>query len=150
MRHEWRLTCMSSTIAFSFDTGLHGEGLASGCFQTPKGNSNESSVRGKGRAIGWLLKWILGCTDSAPHGENQAPCAPVFCMRLHTQSVTLFVPRNLLTDLGSLELPYRAKTCGCVLAFPGVFGFPTTAPGQGKKKKKPEKRPPGSALPPGM
>ena len=129
---------------------LLGEGLGSSCLQTAKGNSNQSSVRGKGRAIGWILKWFLGCTDSAPHGENQAPCAPVFRMRLHTQSVTLFVPRNLLTDLGSLELPYRAKTCGCVLAFPGVFGFPTTAPGQGKKKKKPEKRPPGSALPPGM
>ena len=147
MRHEWRLTCMSSTIAFSFDTGLHGEGLASGCFQTPKGNSNESSVRGKGRAIGWLLKWILGCTDSAPHGENQAPCAPVFCMRLHTQSVTLFVPRNLLTDLGSLELPYRAKTCGCVLAFPVCLG---SLPQPQVREKKPEKRSPGSDFPPGL
>ena len=38
--------------------------------QTAKGYGNASSVRGKKRAIGWILQLLHGCTASAPHGEH--------------------------------------------------------------------------------
>ena len=41
------------------DPGLLGEGLGLGCFQIAKGYSSESSVRGKGRASGWILKLLF-------------------------------------------------------------------------------------------
>ena len=44
-----------------------------------------------------------------------------------------------LTDLGSLDLYYTAKTCGCGFAFPCECGSPTSAPGSGETA--PEKRP---------
>ena len=34
----------------------------------------------KGRVRGWILKPLLGHKASAPHGENQAPCAPMLGM----------------------------------------------------------------------
>lgn len=52
------------------------EVLGSSGFHTDKGYSSESSVRGKGRATGQILKLLLGCTVSAPHGEKLAPRAP--------------------------------------------------------------------------
>ena len=52
--------------------------LGSGCFQTTKGYSSGSSVRGKRRANGWILKLLLGHTVSVPHGENQDPCATIW------------------------------------------------------------------------
>ena len=70
----------------NWDPGLLGEGLGSTSFQTAKVYSNESSVRGKGRAIGWILKLLLGHTALALHRENQAACASILGMQLHTQT----------------------------------------------------------------
>ena len=85
---------------------------------TAKGYSSESSVRGKGRATGWILKLFLGLTDSAPHGENQAPSDPGWGMQFHTQSVTLFTPRKFLTDVVPWSSPSGSREfeAGTVLA----------------------------------
>ena len=82
VRYDWRLTDLSSTITFPFDLGHSTAWRAVRVllFPTAKGYSNEISVRGKGRAIRWILKLLPGHTESVPHRKNQAPWAPVLGM----------------------------------------------------------------------
>ena len=63
------------------------------CFQTAKGYGNASSVRGKKRAIGWILQLLLGRTASAPHGEHEAPCGPILGMQQNAHRVSMFEPK---------------------------------------------------------
>ena len=65
------------------------------------------------------------------------------------------IPRVLLHSakkvphrLGSLELYYRAKTCECVFGLSLCVWVPSRCLSSGEAA--PEKRPPGSALPPGL
>ena len=60
------------------------------CFQTAKGYGNVSSVRGKKRAIVWILQLLRGCTASAPHGEHEAPCGPILGMQQHAHRMSVF------------------------------------------------------------
>ena len=58
--------------------------------------------------------------------------APRSDMQVHTQGVFPSKPRTFLTDLGSLELFYRAKgmeeVCGGGSAFPCEGGVPIALP----------------------
>ena len=100
-------------LHFHSNPGLLGEGLlGSGCFQTAKGYSIGCSVRGKGRAIGWILKLMLGLTPSVPHGENQAPCAPnVGYAASHTECVSIGA-KNVPDRLRFTRALLQSKGCG--------------------------------------
>ena len=135
MINDWRVPVLSSAIDFLFELEPRPtlRGVRVQCFQTAKGYSNASSVRGKKRAIGWILQLLLGRTASAPHGEHEAPCGHYFGYAAKcTQSVYVRA-KMFLTDLGTLELSWRAKTCGCGFAFPYEFGSLTSAPPPGKQ-----------------
>ena len=87
-----RITLVSSTIDFLFELEPRPtlRGVRVQCFQTAKGYSNASSVRGKKRAIGWILQLLRGCTASAPHGEHETPCGPILGMQQHAHRVSVF------------------------------------------------------------
>ena len=48
------------------------------------------AVRGKKRAIGWILQLLRGCTASALHGEHEAPYDPILAMQQHAHRVSVF------------------------------------------------------------
>ena len=74
------------------------KGVRVQCFQTAKGYSNASSVRGKKRAIGWILQLLRGCTASAPHGEHEAPCGPIWVRsNMHTECLCSLMYRLMYT-----------------------------------------------------
>ena len=107
--------------------GPLGEGLGPSSLHTAKGWSKARSIRGTKRATGWIFKLLLGCNNSGPTRGKQAPCgAQVGHAGSHTGCVPVKA-KNFLTDLGSLELSYRAKgreeTCGAGSAFPWVWGY---------------------------
>ena len=92
MINDWRVPVLSSTIAFLFELEPRPtlRGVSVQCFQTAKGYGNASSVRGKKRAIGWILQLLRGCTASALHGEHEAPCGPILGMQQHAHRVSVF------------------------------------------------------------
>ena len=92
MINDWRVPVLSSTIAFLFELEPRPtlRGVRAQCFQTAKGYGNASSVRGKKRAIGWILQLLRGRTASAPHGEHEAPCGPILGMQQHAHRVSVF------------------------------------------------------------
>ena len=92
MINDWRVPVLSSTIAFLFELEPRPtlRGVRVQCFQTAKGYGNASSVRGKKRAIGWILQLLRGCTASALHGEHEAPCGPILGMQQHAHRVSVF------------------------------------------------------------
>ena len=92
MINDWRVPVLSSTIAFLFELEPRPtlRGVRVQCFQTAKGYGNASSVRGKKRAIGWILQLLRGCTASAPHGEHEAPCGPILGMQQHAHRMSVF------------------------------------------------------------
>ena len=89
MINDWRVPVLSSAIDFLFELEPRPtlRGVRVQCFQTAKGYSNASSVRGKKRAIGWILQLLRGCTASAPH---EAPCGPILGTQQHAHRVSVF------------------------------------------------------------
>ena len=65
---------------------------------------------------------------SATQRESGSLCPYVGYAASHTDCVSM-EPGMFLTDLASLELSYRAKTCRFGFVFPCEFGFPKSAPG---------------------
>ena len=95
MINDWHLSVLSSAIAFLLELEPRPtlRGVRVQCFQTAKGYSIASSVRGKKRAIGWILQLLLGRTASAPHGEHEASCGPILGMQQHAHRVSVFAPK---------------------------------------------------------
>ena len=83
MINDCRVPVLSSAIDFLFE-------LEPRPTLTAKGYGNASSVRGKKRAIGWILQLLRGCTASAPHGEHEAPCGPILGMQQHAHRMSVF------------------------------------------------------------
>ena len=92
MINDCRVPVLSSAIDFLFELEPRPtlRGVSVQCFQTAKGYGNASSVRGKKRAIGWILQLLLGRTASALHGEHESPCGPILCMQQHAHRVSVF------------------------------------------------------------
>lgn len=92
MINDCRVPVLSSAIDFLFELEPRPtlRGVRVQCFQTAKGYGNASSVRGKKRAIGWILQLLRGCTASAPHGEHEAPCGPILGTQQHAHRMSVF------------------------------------------------------------
>ena len=96
MINDWCVSVLSSAITFLFELEPRPtlRGVRVQCFQTAKGYSIASSVRGKKRAIGWILQLLLDRTASAPRGEHEAPCGPILGMQQHAHRVSVFVSKT--------------------------------------------------------
>ena len=92
MINDCLVPVLSSAINFLFELEPRPilRGVRVQCFQTAKGYGNASSVRGKKRAIGWILQLLRGRTASARHGEHEAPCGPILGMQQHAHRVSVF------------------------------------------------------------
>ena len=92
MINDCRVPVLSSAIDFLFELEPRPtlRGVRVQCFKTAKGYGNASSVRGKKRAIGWILQLLRGYTASAPHGEHEAPCGPILGMQQHAHRMSVF------------------------------------------------------------
>ena len=103
MINDCRVPVLSSAIDFLFELEPRPtvRGVRVQCFQTAKGYGNASSVRGKKRAIGWILQLLCGRTASVPHGEHEAPCGLFWvCSNTHTEclcSLLLLLPSIFLS-----------------------------------------------------
>ena len=97
MINDCLVPVLSSAIDFLFELEPRPtlRGVSVQCFQTAKGYGNASSVRGKKRAIGWILQLLRGRTASVLHGEHEA----VFwvCRNTHTECLCSLMYRLMYT-----------------------------------------------------
>ena len=95
-------------------------------FRNAKGWSKASVVSTDKTAIGLIFKQLLGQTSLRPTKRKMQILPSRFDIQVNTHGVSLQFPRNLQTDLGSLDLCYREKvmeqTFGCCFAFPCECG----------------------------
>lgn len=98
------------------------------------------------RTVGWVPPAVAWPQTQPCTERIQAPWAPVLGMQLHTRVLLHSASSSQTRFTG--ELYYRARRVNVFLVFPCVFGFPPAASVQGNQP--PEKRPPGSTLPPGL
>ena len=100
MINDCLVPVLSSAIDFLFELEPRPtlRGVRVQCFQTAKGYGNASSVRGKKRAIGWILQLLCGRTASVPHGEHEAPCGLFWvCSNTHTECLCSLMYRLMYT-----------------------------------------------------
>ena len=111
-------------LHWNYDPGLLGERYGCRFLQTAKGYNNENYLKGE-RALYGFSSCGLNESFKAAQRESGSLCQDAQYAASHTE-VSPEEPRIFLTDWGSLELSYRAKTSPCGFAFPCQYASPSS------------------------
>ena len=131
MINDWRVPVLSSAIDFLFELEPRPtlRGLGSSVSKLPRATAMRalSEVR-KEQLVGFF-----SCCVAAQLPRRMESMRLLVAYFGYAATRTQSVCVRLCTGLSTLELTYRAKTCGCGFAFPYEFGSLTSAPAPGKQ-----------------